>query len=128
MVVNVDFPTPPFPDRTRILCFIPDRREVMKGMSGSGPLGVVAQMDWFGQPVQASPFPARLDSGPGQCSGSGTTSFGVFFGGAERSTCIGSSSEGAMAGFKREERAETLRKSGREVRRGERSTLVLSRI
>ncbi len=47
-----------------------------------------------------SPFPARLDSGPGQCSGSGATSFGVFFSGAERSTWIGSSKKGAMAGLK----------------------------
>lgn len=63
-------------------------------------------MDWLGQPAQASPFPARLDSGPGQCSGSGATSFGVFFRGAERSTWIGSSREGAMAGVKKEGQAE----------------------
>ena len=68
MVVKVDLPTPPLPLRTRILCLMPERRAVMKGMSGSGPLGAVAQMDWFGQPAQASPLPARLDSGPGQCS------------------------------------------------------------
>lgn len=40
----------------------------MRGMSGSGPLGALAQMDWLGQPVQASLWPARFDSGPGQCS------------------------------------------------------------
>ena len=40
----------------------------MRGRSGSGPFGVVAHIDWFGQPAQASPLPARLDSGPGQCS------------------------------------------------------------
>ena len=54
IVVNVDFPTPPFPLRTRILCFIPLRREAIRGISGSGPLGAVAQMVWFGQLAQAS--------------------------------------------------------------------------
>ena len=70
---------------------MPASREVMSGMSGSGPLGVEAQMDWFGQPAQASPWPARVDSGPGQCSGSGAMREGWFFGGAERSIWMGSS-------------------------------------
>lgn len=48
---------------------MPERRAVMRGMSGSGPLGAVAQMIWLGQPAQAEPWPARVDSGPGQCSG-----------------------------------------------------------
>ncbi len=65
---NVDFPTPPFPDNTRILCLIPASRSVMIGMSGSGPFGAEAQIAWFGQPSQASPLPACSDSGPGQCS------------------------------------------------------------
>lgn len=82
----------------------------MSGMSGSGPLEVVAHMDWLGQPAQASPFPARLDSGPGQCSGSGATNFGVFLRGAERSTWMGSSREGAMAGDGKKDRRSTLKK------------------
>jgi hypothetical protein len=65
---NVDFPTPPFPESTRILCRIPDKRDVIIGMSGSGPLGAEAHIDWLGQPLQASPCPACSDSGPGQCS------------------------------------------------------------
>lgn len=67
-VENVDLPTPPFPESTRILCRIWESRSVMIGMSGSGPLGAVAQICWFGQPAQASPWPACSDSGPGQCS------------------------------------------------------------
>lgn len=55
---NVDFPTPPFPESTKILCRMPAKRAVIKGISGSGPLGVEAQMAWFGQPLQASPLPA----------------------------------------------------------------------
>ena len=60
-VVNVDFPTPPLPLRIRILWVIEERRALMRGMSGSGPLGVEAHMAWFGQPAQAEPAPARLD-------------------------------------------------------------------
>ena len=45
MVVNVDLPTPPLPLKTRILCRMPDRRAVIRGMSGSGPLGAVAHID-----------------------------------------------------------------------------------
>lgn len=67
-VVNVDFPTPPLPDKTRILCRICERRSVIIGISGSGPLGADAQIFWFGQPAQASLRPACSDSGPGQCS------------------------------------------------------------
>lgn len=66
---KVDFPTPPFPDRTRILWRIEERRAAISGMSGSGPFGADAQIDWLGQPAQASPLPADWDSGPGQCSG-----------------------------------------------------------
>ena len=65
---------------------------MMRGMSGSGIFGVEAQMLWLGQPAQASPWPASLDSGPGQCSGSGAMREGRFFSGAERSSWIGSSS------------------------------------
>ena len=99
MVENVDLPTPPLPERTRILCRILDRRAVMRGTSGSGPLGVVAQIDWLGQPAQEEAWPAWVDSGPGQCSGSGATSFGIVLGGEERSICVGSSREGAMVGW-----------------------------
>ena len=63
----------------------------MRGISGSGPLGVEAQTLWLGQPAQASPRPARVDSGPGQCSGSGAMREGWFFRGAEKSIWMGSS-------------------------------------
>ncbi len=70
----------------------------MAGISGSGPLGAEAHIAWFGQPAQESAFPAVCDSGPGQCSGSGATSFGALFKGLDRTSCTssGSSSEGAM--------------------------------
>lgn len=55
--VNVDLPTPPFPLRTRILCLIPERRAWRSGRSGSGPLGRLAHIDWFGQPLQLSAMP-----------------------------------------------------------------------
>ena len=41
----------------------------MRGRSGSGPLGVVAQMDWLAQPWHADDVPAVGASMPGQCSG-----------------------------------------------------------
>jgi hypothetical protein len=68
IVENVDFPTPPLPERTRILCLTEERRAVMMGMSGSGPLGAEAHIAWLGQPAQESAWPAVRDSGPGQCS------------------------------------------------------------
>jgi hypothetical protein len=43
-VLNVDLPTPPLPDKTRILCLTEERRAVMRGMSGSGPLGAEAHI------------------------------------------------------------------------------------
>lgn len=54
-----------------------ERREVMAGRSGSGPLGAVAQICWFGQPAQASLVPAVVDSGPGQWSGWELVAVGV---------------------------------------------------
>lgn len=39
---------------------------------GSGPLGAVLQICWFGQPAHASALPADSDFGPGQCSGAGS--------------------------------------------------------
>ena len=44
MVVKVDFPTPPLPLRIRILWVMEERRALMRGMSGSGPLGVEAHI------------------------------------------------------------------------------------
>lgn len=55
MVVKVDLPTPPLPLSMRILCLMLERRDVMMGISGSGPFGAEAQMDWLGQLAQASP-------------------------------------------------------------------------
>lgn len=64
----------------------------MAGISGSGPLGSDSHMFWFGQPLQASPWPAFSDSGPGQCSGSG-----AFKGMAEaRTFARATSADGAM--------------------------------
>lgn len=97
--VNVLFPTPPLPDKIRTLCLMPDRRAVITGMSGSGPLGAEAHIAWFGQPAQESAFPAVSDSGPGQCSGSGATSLGAVLRGLERTSCtdsVASSREGAI--------------------------------
>lgn len=69
MEVNVDLPTPPFPERIKSLWATVDMRAWINGRSGSGPLGAVAHIFWLGQLAQASPWPAFSDSGPGQCSG-----------------------------------------------------------
>ena len=89
--MKVDLPTPPLPLRIRILWWMEERREVMRGRSGSGPLGVEAQIVWLGQEAQAEPAPARLDSGPGQWAGSGAIRGGWFLRGAERSISRGGS-------------------------------------
>lgn len=98
--LNVLFPTPPLPLKTMTLCFTPLNRSVISGISGSGPFGAVAHIFWFGQPTQASPFPACSDSGPGQCSGSGASSLGRalrFDERASEGSCVTSaSSVGAM--------------------------------
>lgn len=65
--VNVLFPTPPFPLRTNIFLCTPDSLSLIKGRSGSGPLGPSAQTDWLGHPSHASVLPASVDSVP--CSG-----------------------------------------------------------
>lgn len=98
--MNVDLPTPPFPERINSLCFVGASRAVMIEISGSGPLGAEAHIAWLGQPAHESDFPADSDSGPGQCSGSGATSLGAALSGLERTswTCSGSSREGAMIG------------------------------
>lgn len=63
--VNVDFPTPPFPDRTRIFRFTDDMRSRTSGRAGSGPRAWPdAQISWFAHPAQASAFPASSDSVP----------------------------------------------------------------
>ena len=67
-MLKVDFPTPPLPESTRILCLTEASRAVMRGMSGSGPLGAEAHIAWLGHPAQESALPAVADSGPGQCS------------------------------------------------------------
>jgi hypothetical protein len=54
IVLKVDLPTPPLPERTRILCFTEESRAVMMGMSGSGPLGAEAHIDWLGHPAHES--------------------------------------------------------------------------
>ena len=42
---KVDFPTPPLPESTNILCLMPASRAVMIGISGSGPFGAEAHID-----------------------------------------------------------------------------------
>ena len=74
---------------------------MIKGISGSGPFGAVAQIAWFGHPAQESALPACWDSGPGQCSGSGATRLGFCFSGLARTSATESgpaSREGAMVG------------------------------
>ena len=47
-----------------------DIRSRINGKAGSGPLGTFeAHISWLAQPAQASAFPARSESVPGQCSG-----------------------------------------------------------
>lgn len=63
--VNVDFPTPPFPDRTRIFRLTPDIRSVTKGRAGSGPRACPdAHISWLAHPAHASDFPASSESVP----------------------------------------------------------------
>ena len=64
------FPTPPFPLNTNIFLRTADIRSRMRGRAGSGPLGLLdAHISWLAHPAQASDFPARSESTPGQCSG-----------------------------------------------------------
>lgn len=71
----------------------------MEGMSGSGPLGAEAQMDWLGQPAQEADVPAVVEEGPGQCSGSGATSGGGCLRGVVRSIGWGEATAAAMVDF-----------------------------
>ena len=101
--VKVLLPTPPLPLSTRTLWRTPARRAEMTGISGSGPLlGADAQIAWFGHPAHESALPARSDSGPGQCSGSGATNSGRAFSGCEITSCTASGSssrDGAISPF-----------------------------
>jgi len=63
---KVLLPTPPLPERMRMMCLTEERRWAMAARSGSGPLGAVAQASWLGQPWQASVLPACSLSVPGQ--------------------------------------------------------------
>lgn len=83
MDVKVLLPTPPFPLMIRIFRLTLFIRAAMRGRSGSGPLGVLAQVAWFGQPSQAEAFPAFSDSVPGQCAG-------AFYEGNEHKMCASS--------------------------------------
>ena len=68
--VKVDFPTPPFPDRIRILRLTLDMRCLINGNDGSGNfVAPDAHIDWFSQPAQASDLPASSDSVPYMKSG-----------------------------------------------------------
>ena len=49
--------------------FMDDMRLRMRSISGSGPLGAVAQIFWLGHPSQALALPASAEAVPGQCSG-----------------------------------------------------------
>lgn len=64
--VKVLLPTPPFPLMMRIFRLTLLIRAAIRGKSGSGPFGVVAQTDWLGHPAHAEAFPASSDSVPGQ--------------------------------------------------------------
>ena len=69
---NVLLPTPPFPDSTKILCLMFRMRCSMAMRSGSGPLGAVAHISWFGQPAQAADLPALSLLVPGQSARTST--------------------------------------------------------
>lgn len=76
MDVNVLLPTPPLPLMIKIFRLTLFIRSAIRGRSGSGPFGVLAHTDWFGQPSHADALPASSDSVPGQWAGafSGTLS------------------------------------------------------
>lgn len=62
---KVDLPTPPLPERTRILRFTCVMRSRTSGNAGSGPLASPdAHTFWLGQPSQAADLPASSDSVP----------------------------------------------------------------
>jgi hypothetical protein len=66
-VATVLLPTPPFPDKTKILCLIFLNFSLIIAMFGSIWTSPEEQADWFGQPWQAYDFPAEFDFTPGQC-------------------------------------------------------------
>ena len=63
---KVDLPTPPLPERTRILRFTWVIRSRTNGNAVSGPLAAApdAHTSWFGQPSHAADLPASSDSVP----------------------------------------------------------------
>ena len=46
-----------------------EKKREKENKPGSGPLGAVWHVDWFGQPAQADANPASFDSVPGQSCG-----------------------------------------------------------
>ena len=65
-VATVLFPTPPLPERTKILCLTADSFSAMTLMAGLGLSYPDAQASWLGQPWQASSFPDCEFPVPGQ--------------------------------------------------------------
>jgi hypothetical protein len=55
------------------MCLMGASRAAMAARSGSAPFGAVAQAAWLGQPAQASAFPARSLSAPGQSAECGNS-------------------------------------------------------
>lgn len=67
MDVTVLLPTPPFPERIRILCLTFDRFLLISSIDGSGTFVTPdEQICWFGQPAQEEAFPASSLCVPGQ--------------------------------------------------------------
>ena len=63
--VKVDLPTPPLPDRIKILRFTFSMRCLIKGREGSGSfVAPEAHMSLLSQPAHASDLPASSESVP----------------------------------------------------------------
>ena len=75
-VATVLLPTPPFPERTTILCLMPDNFCAMILMAGFSWTAPEAQAAWLGQPEQADYLPALSELTPGQFS---LALFGTYF-------------------------------------------------
>ena len=67
-VATVLLPTPPFPESTTILCFIPASLSAMIFMAGFYWTAPEAQVAWLGQPEHADSLPACSELAPGQFS------------------------------------------------------------
>ena len=61
-------PTPPLPERTKILCLTALNFSAIVFMAGLTVRVPEEQAPWLGQPWQAYCFPACSDYTPGQCS------------------------------------------------------------